>query len=229
MNSLIVVVIMFCANIGFAQNNESNSSENSGSDPVMLALRNYESGWTFNTNKKINGDIYVFKNWTNSCRISIGDKVYKLNNINLNIKTNYFEAKVGKDSIFTLNTSNADYIYINNRKFKSFNVPSKGRSENFELIYDGTNIKLLKGYELGVKYNEPDPLMVRKNVDTYYTTTTYYTKIGGDLILVKLKKKSLLSLFDDKANMVSKFAKNNKLSFKKERDVNKILIYYESL
>ena len=227
MKSLIVASVMLCTSIAIAQ--DSKSSENTNADPVMLGIRNLESGWTFNKNKKVEGDIYVFKNWDNNCRISIGNKIYKLNNINLNIKTNRFEAKVGNDSIFTLNTPDVDYVYINNRKFKSILVPRKGGSENFELIYDGTNISLLKGYEIGIKENEPDPLMVRKNVNTYFTKTSYYTKTGNDVKLLKLKKKSLLSLFGDKANMVSKFAKSERLSYKKDSDINKMFIYYESL
>ena len=60
MKSLIVVVVIVYTNIILAQNVEANSSENTGSSSVMLTLRNYESGWVFN-NKKIDGDIYVFK------------------------------------------------------------------------------------------------------------------------------------------------------------------------
>ena len=131
--------------------------------------------------------------------------------------------------MFVFNTSNINHIFINNRKFKSFYFLKEDKNKNFEIIYDGKVIKILKGYEVGIKYNEPDPLMVKKNVDNYFTTVTYYIRKEEGIKQIKLKKKTVLGLLSDKASFVSKFVKENKLSYKNEKDINKIFIFYDSL
>ena len=71
--------------------------------------------------------------------------------------------------------------------------------------------------------------MVKKQVAKFYTTTFYYIKEGNNFKNIKLKKKDILLLFNDKSKVVNNFAKENKLSFKSEKDLNKIFSYYESL
>lgn len=222
------MILIFTSSLIFSQTKDARSSYET---IIQIATSNTtgSTGTFINKPKDIIGNIYVFENWNNSCNIKIGDKVYKLKNINLNMKSDQFEAKVGKDSMFAFNTSNIDYIIIKNRKFKSFYVPEKEKNRNFELIYDSVDIKLLKEYEVGIKYNDPDPLMVKKNVDNYFTTITYYIRKGEEIKQIKLKKKDILNLFDRKASVVDKFVKENKLSYKKEKDLNKIFIYYNSL
>jgi len=234
MKSIIFAILFFTTNLLLSQTSNTPASRVIF-DNFLQSLSNSTSGGYgnagtfFNKPKKIVGNIYVFENWNNKCKITIGDEVFKLTNINLNMKTDRFEAQIGKDSMFVFNTSNVDYIFINNRKFKSFYVPQKNKNRNFEIIYDGNDLKVLKGFEVGIKYNEPDPLMVKKNVDNYFTTVTYYIKNGENINKIKLKKKSILALFNDKADLVSKYVKENKLSYKKEKDINKMFIYYDSL
>ena len=229
MKSIALTILMFSTSLMFSQNNVGNDPR-TGLESILFATINTNSvGIYFNKPKNIVGDIYVFKGWNNRSKIVIGDQVYKLSNINLNIKTDKFEAKVGKDSMFVFNTSNINHIFINNRKFKSFYFLKEDKNKNFEIIYDGKVIKILKGYEVGIKYNEPDPLMVKKNVDNYFTTVTYYIRKEEGIKQIKLKKKTVLGLLSDKASFVSKFVKENKLSYKNEKDINKIFIFYDSL
>jgi hypothetical protein len=225
MKSIFFTILLFVTTLVLSQNNINSDAAYNFKIGNILG----DSGTFYNIPKDIVGNIYVFEDWNNKSILSIGDKVYRLTNINLNMKTDMFEAKVGKDSMFAFNTSNIDYIIIKNRKFKSFYVSKNEKNRNFELIYDGDKIKLLKGYEVGIKYNDPDPLMVKKNVDNYFTTKTYYIKTGDRIEQIKLKKKDILNIFGSKANVVGKFVKDNKLSYKKEKDLNKIFIYHGSL
>ena len=230
----ILYAILFCTTNLLLSQTSATSDSKLAFGQFLQSLSNTSGGITeagifYNKPKKIVGNIYVFENWNNKCTIAIGAEAFKLKNINLNMKTNRFEAQVGKDSMFAFNTSNIDYIYISNRKFKSFYMPQINKNRNFEIIYDGNDLKVLKGFEVGVKYNEPDPLMVKKNVDNYFTTHTYYIKKGEDVTEIKLKKKAILSLFNDKTDLVSKYVKENNLSYKSEKDLNKMFIYYDSL
>jgi hypothetical protein len=233
MRLLLFTFLFFSASLIFSQT--TNSPDNTTAyisivESFSKALNTYgEAGTFFNKPKKIVGNIYVFEDWNTKSNIVMNDKVYKLKKINLNMLTDKFEAKVGIDSMFAFNSSNIDYIVINNRKFKNYYEAGSGGNRNFELIYDGDELKLLKGYEVGVRYNEPDPLMIKKNVDNYFTTKTYYIKRGEDIKQIKLKKKNILNVFGSKASVVDKFVKSNKLSYKKEKDLNKMFIYYDSL
>ncbi len=234
MKSIITLTLIFSMNIIFSQNVGTGADSRSGFESVIMAATTLNTlggvGTFINYNKtEIVGSTYVFTNWKNIGVIDIDNKKYRLANINFNIKTNNFESQVGKDSVFILDIANVNHVYINNKKFKSFYFSKKKRDKSFEIIYDGDDFKLLKGYEVGIKYGETDPLMVKKKVDTYFITKTYYIRTGTDIQEIKLKKKKILSLFKDKAEQINKFAKENKLSFKKEIDLKKIFSYYNSL
>lgn len=204
MKSSILIVIMFYLSFNFAQTTDTRPNSESNIDTSIKLFSLGGEGTVSATPKEIVGNIHVFKNWNNKCILSIEGKVYKLANINLNILTNKFESQISKDSVFVFNFSTFDHILINNRKFKNFYDPKEHKNETFELIYDGEDVKILKRYEVGVKQNDPDPLMIRKNVDSYFKRTTYFIKKGEDISEIKLKKKSILALFNDKSNQVSK-------------------------
>lgn len=220
---------MFYLSFNFAQTTDTRPNSESYIDSSIKLFNLGGVGTVSAMPKGIEGNIHVFKNWNNKCILSIQDKVYKLANINLNILTNKFESQISKDSVFVFNFPTFNHILINNRKFKNIYVQKEHKNEIFELIYDGEEIKILKRYEIGVKHNEPDPLMIRKNVDSYFKRITYYVKNGENIKEIKLKKKSILALFNNKAKIVSEFVAENKLSYKKEKDINKIFIYYFSL
>ncbi len=227
MKILFFIISFFYTTVFFCQNT------NTDNGPGLVGLGNMSqfSGGNIFFNKPTNlkGDIHVFSQWKNKGVIRIDNKDYRLGNINFNIKTNNFESQVGKDSVFILDIANVNHVYINNRKFKSFYFAKKKSDKSFEIIYDGDDFKLLKGYEVGIKYGETDPLMVRKKVDTYFITKTHYIRKGTDIQEITLKKKKIVSLFKDKTDLINKFVKENKLSYKKEIDLKKIFNYYNSL
>lgn len=228
MKSLISLFLIFSSSFIFSQNIDPNTG--SSRFGILSDMSNF-SGGSIIINKKseVKGNIYVFPNWNNIGIIDIDNKKYKLANINFNIKTNNFESQVGKDSVFILDIANVNDIYINNKKFKSFYFSKIKKNKSFEILYDGDDFELLKGFEVGIKYGETDPLMVKKKVDTYFTTKTYYIKRGTDIQEIRLKKKTILDLFKEKSNLVNTFAKKNNLSFKKDMDLKKIFSYYKSL
>ena len=80
-----------------------------------------------NPQKKIKGTYHLFKNWNNHGIIkTTNNKVYKIENINFNIRNNRYESKIGNDSIFILDLENIDYVTINYRKLKSFYFSENG-------------------------------------------------------------------------------------------------------
>ncbi len=178
---------------------------------------------------EVKGTVYAFKDWGNIGSLHIDGKNHHLADVNFNMWTNTIESRVGKDSVYIFDLANVEYASINNRKFKSFYFAKENKDKIFEVLYDGDEFTMLKGYEVGIKRGDPDPLMVKKVVNKYFTTKTYYIKDGNNFKAITLKKKSMLPLFKDKANVVGVFVKQNKLSFKKDKDLKKIFDYYNSL
>ena len=58
----------------------------------------------------------------------------------------------------------------------------------------------------------------------------YYLKVDGGLILINLRKKDFFNYLDkSKLTELKKYIKSEKLSVKKEKDLIKILHYYNSI
>ncbi len=234
MKKIIIIVLVLSSSVSFAQfsarNFNSFRAPNNPLKPVNVYTRvDYASILIPKKNPEIDGNVHAFKEWNNKGTLNVDKKIYRLNNINFNMRTNTIESKVGKDSLYIFDLSNVNYATINNRKFKSFYVTKLNKKEIFEVLYDGDDFSVLIGYEVGVKRGEVDPLMVQNKKAKYYTTKTYYIKKGTDVKKMVLKKKNVVSLFNDKSKLVNQFAKENKLSFKKDKDLKKIFNYYKSL
>lgn len=173
---------------------------------------------------------FLFDNWKNNCQIQVSGKKVLLNNINLNLETNQFMYKTHKDSVFTIPSSYIDFVVINFSKydFKRFNSQNKFVEV---LLDDSQKISLYKGYNIKVLPKSDISVMTDKPYDrTRKETKYYYTLNESELINFKMKKKETLRLFNkDEHSKVTKFAKDRKLSFKREKDVVEIIDYYNSL
>ncbi len=66
-------------------------------------------------------------------------------------------------------------------------------------------------------------------IKAFNTSTRYFIMKDGNLQLIKLTKKDVLDLLSDEQEKVEKYADQQKLSFKKEADVARIVKYYLSL
>ena len=228
MKSIITLILVFSSSFIFSQNIDPNTGSSRLGN--LSNMSNFSGGSiVFNKKSEIKGNIHLFEKWSNTGVINIDGKNYKLLNINYNMRTDNFESQVGKDSVFILDNSNVNHLYINNKRFENFYFSRINKNKNFEVIHDGKEFKLIKGFEIGVKYGETDPLMVKKKVDKYFTTKSYYLMRGIDINDIGLKKKVILTLFKDKKDLVGKFVKENKLSYKKDADLKKIFKYYDSL
>ncbi len=230
MKSIVLTFLMLVPSLMFSQFMNRSAPEPGSIKPFSGFTRiDYARILIPEKKNEIEGNIYVFENWNNRGVLSIGNEAYKLGNINFNMRTNKVESRVGKDSVYIFDLTNVDYLFINNRKFKNYYFSKNNRNEILELIYDGEDLKLLKGFEIGIKRGEVDPLMVKKTVAKFYTTTFYYINKGDDFNKIKLKKKDILLLFNDKVDLVRNYIKENKLSYTNEKNVIKLFNHYNSL
>jgi len=186
------------------------------------------SGYFFNPPRDIEGSYYLFKNWENNAVIVFNnEKTFVLDNINLSVKDNRFETQINKDSVYAFDFYKINYVVINSRKFRAFSSPKDGLNRIFrifEVIAEKNTFTLLKGYELGVKVNDPDPLMPKPNKDEYFIKRSYFLAKEGNIEKFRLSKKNILDLIGkDNRRAFEKYVNENNLSYKKDEDIGKML------
>ena len=68
--------------------------------------------------------------------------------------------------------------------------------------------------------------MTKKAKTRYNVRTSYFVKKGDEWQKLRLSRKYVLKLFGDQSDEVKKYAKENKLSFKRDKDLKKIFSQY---
>ncbi|RBW58138.1 hypothetical protein DS884_09750 [Tenacibaculum sp. E3R01] len=181
---------------------------------------NLNSGNNFNDNMK--GSIYLFKAWNNlSTLTSFSNKKLKIDNLNYDIENKQFVAKISNDSI---------YIFNNLKNVKTpLSLFENIDGTFYEILVSG-KLQLLKEYTGKYKkavINKMTNQIVKK--PQYIKVETLYSRQNNTIKKIKLKKSSILKLLSSKKEEIKKYSKTNKLSYKKENDVIKILQYYNKL
>jgi len=229
--ALVLLLTSFFVQKGYSQDNESfsrniakNLSAASSSNSASLG----STGYFYNPKIAVEGSEYLFDEWDNGARVYTKDKnKFSLKNINLNIKRNSFVSKLGKDSIFTYNMNNIDKVIINRKIYKS--IFSGEGKRIYQVVYEDTNFSILKGFSIQTVPSSPNPMVNRKS-DRLVRKEILYLKKDNVVKRFKLSKKRVLRLvIANNKKEVLRYAKDEKLSFRKERDINRILKYSNTL
>jgi len=181
----------------------------------------------FNPKFDREGSIYLFDGWDQAAFIypKGTDQFVRENSMNFNIQRSMFETKVAGDSIVSYNFVSIDRIVVGGRVFKSFFLEELQRDKAFEIVYQGSDFTILKGYTVDVLEASPNPMIARPR-DKYIQRTTYYLETEETLKEFKLKKKSILAaLTDEQAERAKEYSKKYDMSFTNEAELKKILNY----
>jgi hypothetical protein len=211
-------------NEGFSRNIDKNLASISSSTSSSLG----SAGYFYNPIIPVDGSEYLFDAWENTAFIYTKDKsTFSLKNINLNIKRNSFVSKLGKDSIFTYNMNNIDKIIINRKIYK--NIFSEDGKRVYQVIYEDTDFSILKGFSIQAVLGSPNPMVNRKS-DRLVRKEVLYLKKDNVIKRFRLGKRRVLDLVNaNNKKEVLRYAKDEKLSFRKEEDIHKILEYSSNL
>lgn len=196
------------------------------SETVSSGLTNMNShGTSFyftNPKRRVDGSYYLFNDWRNSARIYVmNSQSFLLKNINLNLMRNTFETKVAADSLFTFNFNNIEKIVINNKTYKNYYYNDDNRV--CEVIFESDEYAILKGFKVELVEGSANP-MLNRTADKYVRKRNYFIKTKNTVKPFRLKKSRVMKLVaEHKTEEILAYAKQNKLSFKKEADVKKIL------
>ena len=174
------------------------------------------------------GTFLLFKDWNNNGSIQIDEKKYALSNVNFNVQNNEFMYKNGENDIFTIAPKNIDFINVKDRSFKYHTY--KDEPKFFEVLFESKKkLSFFKGYHIRI-LPKSELGMLNRPKDEIIKEEKFYTINKAELVVLKLKKKDILKVIDqDKQQAILKYVKEKNLSYKKENDVLKLLIYYDAL
>lgn len=231
MKKIFLLAALSMVTLAVAQTQTAVTPTNNALETVAAQGAGFSGGQgvIYNPPRGVEGSVYVFDNWRNNAIIETTEnKRFQVRNVNFNAKTNAIEARINGDSVFTFDYTNIDRIVINNRSFKNEYSPVEGGYRVFEVVAETDDFAIYKDYVLDIKEGNPNPMLVQTN-DKYIMRDNYYMKKGRSFKKIKLKKSSVLKLAGKKADELEAFAKKNRLSFKKEEDLQKIARYYTTL
>ncbi len=175
-----------------------------------------------NAEKNLNN---LLEDWSSASVEDYDGNVYAVDSMNFNIDNNVF-----------LFMKDGEFLMLKGEKVKSVDLQyrrfDRFRSLGFcEVLSDG-DIPLIKHYSMqeeksytnpmGMPGTEKFELVVHEDVYYFENDRKLYHKVPR-------KKSELLKLFKSKKNKVVEYAKENKLSNKREVDLIKIFAYYNSL
>lgn len=198
-----------------------------GVEQLMKTKMN-RSDATFN---KFEGSPYVFDATKNNTAkvFYLNGKDFDVYDVNFNLMTKTLESKISKDSVFVIDDSPIKQMVINRKYYK---IESINNEKNFfEILFKSTRFELLKGFKLAISYARTNSLtQLPQGADKFDVQNEYFVKKNeGTIEKIKLNKKNVLKLVEDKVFEIEQYTKKTKLDYSRYEDVIKILTYYESL
>lgn len=233
MKKIIFLVLVIISSVSFSQGNDAggdtfrntlNLGQVSNEQPASAT---FAISYIAPTN--IEGSKYLYDDWTNVGVLETAkNKKYRIKNLNYDVQKDVFVSKISKDSVHEFNTVNFKKIVINNKNFKVVNKNDENGSVFMEIVGESKEFSLLKDYKLTIRGGVFSPTTGQGN-DEYVISYRYYLEKDGTLSPIKLKKAELLKVFGSKADDIKSFAKKNKLSFKKDKDVKRLFLHYNNI
>ncbi|TVZ52694.1 hypothetical protein [Dokdonia sp. Hel_I_53] len=172
------------------------------------------------------GSNYVFENWNNDAVIVLdtGRKFSLKQNFNINAAQGSFESKTSETSVFSFDLSNIEHVIINEDRYVVGLDPEENRLKVYRDLGSYNGKKILKGFRTERVLGHPDPLRGQVN-DEIKIRDTYYLSNEGALEKIKLKKSTIIDLFDTDSKSLKKYIKKERLNFKDDAHFTKLFLY----
>ncbi|UOB16413.1 hypothetical protein [Abyssalbus ytuae] len=228
MKNYLILIFLFITNISLSQEiNSVNLGKQEFTNTTSGRILNIDN----KADNEIKGSVFLFENWNTSAFISLNDgKKYKLNGLNYNVIKGQMGYKISEDSIYMINPKILESVSINNKLFKRFLDPEVLKKSFFEVLLINDKFEFLKKYHIRVKKGVYNKLTQQKiTPDSYVLKSTYFIKEEDEIKKIFLKKRAFLNFFEDKSEKIKKYVSQNKLSYKKEKDLKSIFNYYYTL
>jgi hypothetical protein len=207
----LTLVLLLIANVAVAQKRISIKK-------IESRLITNEGVEFVGTLRDKNNDHYMFPKWSNNGVIFVGKNKYGIGNINFNITTNSVDSRITQDKLFMFQSSSVDSISINNHLFK------KVGTLLYEVLFERQNSMLLKKYDVSYKAGGVGRMGVVQGPGPTSVVFKYVVvKPGKRMEDIELNKRSVLEIFENERDVLESYAKKERLSFRKEEDIIKML------
>lgn len=187
----------------------------------VASIRDFDN---WRSNEVTEGSVMLYDDWAPQGYVITGDKRFVFPKMNYDILEGAVVSKFKKDSIFTLGVTGYDRIVFNNTIFKSIFTPKRGGNAMYEVIFECPDYSIVKEYAIEIREANPNP-MINRTKRKIIQKDYYYKLEGQRLDKFKFKKKNILALAGDQAEELEAYAKMQRLSFKEDKDVAKMLIH----
>lgn len=195
------------------------------SSPLFMAssagiyINNYGSGGV--------QKLFLFRDFENNAILfDSEEKKYKISNFNVDLTQNQFVSRYKNDSLYVF--QDLKKAMINNHLYILEN------NQVYEMISDGDRLRVLLHYYAKEMDEVKDKLNGKTIKPKHFVMRKEYViadKITDEKeTLARIKKKSFLSLFQEKhKKKVQAYVKKNQLDYKDKVDLKSIFDYYNSL
>ena len=170
----------------------------------------------------VDGSVFLFESWNNKAIIQTGKSTFSVPNINYNIDKKLFMTKLDDGSVMVYDFNKIESILINNKIYSK--IEGIGNDDQiFEVLHRDKNLTFAKTYDIKVIEAAADPKLNRLR-PKIKQKATYYAYTNGDLNKVKLRKKELIALVNNKEKL-QEYVARYKPSFNDEIDFTRALAY----
>ena len=174
----------------------------------------------------IDGSPYLYDEWLKAEVIAANGKVFTDEKVNYNAYTQeleHYEANEVKEMI-TGSYLKVSFLTDDGRQVFMRGLHPELGMDLVCVLYDGKSVDFAKKVIVIVQdYDNPNT--GRK----FIPSTEYFIIKEGRLSWINLKKKKILSVFEDHYAELEKYLEDNNLKLRSEAEVIKFLDYYESL
>lgn len=226
-----LLILLLLPVLGFSQVAKNEMNRQIFGNPFSAAHQNYFRAMSSNNELVKQDKYFLYSDWSS---VEVLDKN---NNLTLIDSCNYYipENKFlfFKDgALFVLYPSHVSKVNVEGDTWSSCKEveKKKGTQELFcQVLVEGP-ISLFKKYEVKEKRVSNNPMGIAdvSKVEIIQKSTFYYSK-NGKIEKLPKKKKDLAKIFTGFKTKMIKYADQNKLSSKKEKDLIALFNYYAHL
>jgi hypothetical protein len=208
--------------------------------PMILSAQKQETEdlythWKISTfdlrSRDLKGSMFINEE-PELAKITESEKLYAMR---FNAYVNEMEFERDGQSFFLHKRLNYSVVFQSSGKtYRVFGYDNKGTTDLgfFVLLHEGKKISLLAMERIEyleqkaptTGYDKFRPPTLKRKKDVYYIGYP-----NGTTSELPTKKKEILKLFANKATDVDSFARKNKLSYKKGKDLQQLFAYYDSI
>jgi len=188
-----------------------------------------------NTYSNISGSPYLFENWMKGTVTTLSGKTHQISALKLDLVTSQLLFKGSENEMFTFSEEIAGIVLQSEESasrelvFKKGFSGSKGLapSDFVQVLAEGKTTLLKKTNKIISESRAYNSSTVDKSITT--STTYFFKNEKGELLVFSLSRKNFIQNFSSHQEEIKQFLEANKLNWKDDGDLVKVVAYYNAL